>query len=351
MTLGNLYFTILDVNTRAGLSANGGQIGVGMENIVYHGVAVGGKIYSLRMAKRMTQEQLAEILRISPAAVSKWERNLSVPSVEMLWALSDFFDCSIDELVGRSLAQVERVGAYDDETFRLAVVGEDLLKCSQVSRAEGLLAMEEGIPNLKGECRFLAFSISYIMNLYRKQMPPEQAFELLGNYVYTLPEKERAEGRMVAAVLRKIFDGECPELIQELIASHIGMDYRERSGYMKETLKYTRQELISQHKDKKMYSEATCLLEEMVHLGDFEIQVILRNLDNVTLTRALAGASGGVVTAFMSNLSDRVLYLLSEDLEHWEGSEEDILTAQRTMLEVGDFCLSQMEEKGEIPVP
>ena len=57
------------------------------------------------------------------------------------------------------------------------------------------------------------------------------------------------------------------------------------------------------------------------------------------------------MTAFMSNLSDRVLYLLSEDLEHWEGSEEDILTAQRTMLEVGDFCLSQMEEKGEITVP
>ena len=315
-----------------------------MDKNIFHGIAMGGKLYSLRMAKRMTQEQLAAQLCVSPAAVSKWERNQAVPSVEMLWAMAAFFECSMDE-------QVDRMGVYDERRFRLIAVGEDLLRCAEISREKGLLAMEEGIPNLKGECRFLAFSISYIMNLYRKQMPPEQAFELLGNYVYTLPEKERAEGRMVAAVLRKIFDGECPELIQELIASHIGMDYRERSGYMKETLKYTRQELISQHKDKKMYSEATCLLEEMVHLGDFEIQVILRNLDNVTLTRALAGASGGVVTAFMSNLSDRVLYLLSEDLEHWEGSEEDILTAQRTMLEVGDFCLSQMEEKGEITVP
>ena len=61
-----------------------------MERIKYHGVAIGGKIYSLRMAKRMSQEQLAAILNVSPAAVSKWERNLSNPSIEMLWVLADF---------------------------------------------------------------------------------------------------------------------------------------------------------------------------------------------------------------------------------------------------------------------
>ena len=63
-----------------------------MESIKYPGVAMGGKIYSLRMAKRMSQEQLAAVLNISPAAVSKWERNLSKPSIEMLWTLADFFE-------------------------------------------------------------------------------------------------------------------------------------------------------------------------------------------------------------------------------------------------------------------
>lgn len=84
-----------------------------MEKILFHGVAMGGKIYSLRMAKRMTQEQLAAQLCVSPAAVSKWERNQAVPSVEMLWALADFFDCSMDELAGRRLARMEQIGAYD----------------------------------------------------------------------------------------------------------------------------------------------------------------------------------------------------------------------------------------------
>ena len=50
----------------------------------YNRVTIGGKIYSLRVAKRMTQEQLAAVLCVSPAAVSKWERNLANPSIEML---------------------------------------------------------------------------------------------------------------------------------------------------------------------------------------------------------------------------------------------------------------------------
>ena len=78
--------------------------GTNTEKVKFQGVAMGGKIYSLRRAKRMSQEQLAAVLNISPAAVSKWERNLSNPSIEMLWVLADFFECSINELVGRTLS-------------------------------------------------------------------------------------------------------------------------------------------------------------------------------------------------------------------------------------------------------
>ena len=64
-------------------------------------IMIGGKIYSLRVAKGMTQEQLATVLCVSPATVSKWERNIANPNIEMLWVLADYFECSIDELVGR----------------------------------------------------------------------------------------------------------------------------------------------------------------------------------------------------------------------------------------------------------
>ena len=91
---------------------------------------------------------------------------MSKPSIEILWALADFFECSIDELVGRTLTPMERLGDYNEKKFRLSVIGEDLQKCSEISRMEGLLAMESYIPKLKGGSKFLAFAIPYILNLY-----------------------------------------------------------------------------------------------------------------------------------------------------------------------------------------
>lgn len=312
-----------------------------MGNAKYHGVDIGKKIYSLRMAKRMSQEQLAAVLSISPAAVSKWERNLSNPSIEMLWMLADFFECSIDELVGRTLVQVEGVGTYDEKKLRLVAVGEDLLKCSEISRAEGLLAMESYIPKLKGGSKFLAFAIHNILNLFMVQINLDTAFQLLENYVTTLPEAERQEGNMITAVLRRIVSGESPKILQELIASYIGIDYEEKSGLMGEMMKYTRQEILDQYNGRKMYSDNTNLLEDFIHAGDYEIQLILRNIDNVTLTTALAGASGKAARAFLANLSDRLLYFIHEDMKQWNGTEEEILTAQKKVLELGGFCLKK----------
>ena len=291
------------------------------------GVSMGGKIYSLRMAKKMTQEQLAEVLCVSPAAVSKWERNLATPNVEMLWALADLFECTIDELVGRTVAQVERMGMYDEERLRLVAVAGDLLRCSEISRAEGLLAMEEAVPRLESGSRFLAFAIPYVMYAFMLQMDVERSFGYLENYAQALPERERAEGRMIAGTLKQIFSGEGEECIRECAASYIGIEYRERigAGRMGGKLKAARQEIIARYKDQRPYSET---------------QTILRNLESDTLTKALKGASGRVVTKFLSNLSDRLLYYISEDMVRWQGTEEEILAAQRKVLEVGAFCLA-----------
>ena len=90
-----------------------------------------------------------------------------------------------------------------------------------------------------------------------------------------------------------------------------------------------------------MYSEKTDLLERFETVGDFELQVILRNLDNETLTAALYGATGKIVTAFLRNLSDRLLYFVSEDIDNWHGTEEDILKAQQQVLAVGGCFLAK----------
>lgn len=306
-------------------------------------ITIGGKIYSLRVAKGMTQEQLAAMLCVSPAAVSKWERNLANPSIEMLWALADYFECSIDELVGREEKRLTKVGIYDCEKMRLAEVAEELLRCSEISRKEGLLALDDRMKAYKGESKFLPFAIHFFLQSFMKQMDAELTFELLENYVETLADEERREGHMIARMLKRIASGENTEMLKEIVASYVGVGYWEKleDATRKAQGKQNRDEIIGKYSNKEQYSAKTNLMEHLEFVGDFEIQVILRNLDNETLAAALNGASGKVVTRFLRNLSDRLLYFVSEDIDNWRGAEEDILKAQRHVLAVGGCFLAE----------
>ena len=50
----------------------------------------------------LSQKALADILNISDAAVTMMEKSKRSPSFEVLCALADYFDVSLDYLVGRS---------------------------------------------------------------------------------------------------------------------------------------------------------------------------------------------------------------------------------------------------------
>ena len=56
-------------------------------------------ITNLRIARGMTQLELAEQLHYSDKAVSKWERGESVPEITTLKAIADLFGVTLDHLV------------------------------------------------------------------------------------------------------------------------------------------------------------------------------------------------------------------------------------------------------------
>lgn len=60
---------------------------------------IGEKINTLRKQRNMTQDELAEKMGVSSQAVSKWEKDMSIPDLPVLIELSDFFHISLDELV------------------------------------------------------------------------------------------------------------------------------------------------------------------------------------------------------------------------------------------------------------
>lgn len=63
---------------------------------------MGEQIAHLRRGRNYTQEQLAEKLKVSPQAVSKWENGNAVPEVPMLCEISRIFNCSVDRILDPS---------------------------------------------------------------------------------------------------------------------------------------------------------------------------------------------------------------------------------------------------------
>ena len=56
----------------------------------------------LRLEIKLSQDKLAEELEVSSSLVSKWENNQSTPAPEMLEYIADYFNVSVDYLIGRS---------------------------------------------------------------------------------------------------------------------------------------------------------------------------------------------------------------------------------------------------------
>ena len=62
---------------------------------------VSEQIVNLRKENKLTQQNLAEKLNVSTAAVCKWETGTSIPEISILCKLADYFNVSVDFLLGR----------------------------------------------------------------------------------------------------------------------------------------------------------------------------------------------------------------------------------------------------------
>ncbi len=63
-------------------------------------------IRNLRKSRRLTQEQLAEAMGVSAGAVYKWEAALSVPDIEIIILLAEYFEVSVDVLLGYEMQSI-----------------------------------------------------------------------------------------------------------------------------------------------------------------------------------------------------------------------------------------------------
>ena len=98
-----------------------------------------------RKARRLTQEQLAEVLGVTVGAVHKWEAGLSVPELTLIVEMADFFDCSVDALLG-----------YEMKDNRLQATEARIWRYHSEKNRDGLAEVEKALKRYPN-----AFSIAY----------------------------------------------------------------------------------------------------------------------------------------------------------------------------------------------
>lgn len=64
-------------------------------------IAFADRLKQLRKENELSQRQLAGALQTTQRKISYWEQGAVEPDLENLWRLADYFDVTIDELVGR----------------------------------------------------------------------------------------------------------------------------------------------------------------------------------------------------------------------------------------------------------
>ena len=62
----------------------------------------GTRLKILRTEKGLIQKELADLLKVSPSTIGMYERNQRDPDTETLRFLADYFNVTIDYLLGRT---------------------------------------------------------------------------------------------------------------------------------------------------------------------------------------------------------------------------------------------------------
>lgn len=62
----------------------------------------GRKLKELRLEKKINQSELGEIIGISPSTVGMYERDQRFPDKDILGKIADYFEVSVDYLLGRT---------------------------------------------------------------------------------------------------------------------------------------------------------------------------------------------------------------------------------------------------------
>ena len=168
-----------------------------------------------RIAKDLTQEEVAEFLGITAQSVSKWERGESYPDITFLPALANIFETSVDLLIGmdairaeetrynihKTAVEYQKNGEYDkaEKTYREAlliypnmpgmILGLAGTLALKGDTAEAIELIERGLP-LSANEKQKATLRAALCFLYLKAGREDKAVRLAAELPHTRESRE-----------------------------------------------------------------------------------------------------------------------------------------------------------------
>ena len=168
-----------------------------------------------RIAKGLTQEEVAAFLGITAQSVSKWERGESYPDITFLPALANIFETSVDLLIGMDAVRAEETrynihktaveyqknGEYDkaEKTYREAlltypnmpgmILGLAGTLALKGDTAEAIELIERGLP-LSANEKQKATLRAALCFLYLKAGREDKAVRLASELPHTRESRE-----------------------------------------------------------------------------------------------------------------------------------------------------------------
>lgn len=191
-----------------------------------------------RLLKNLTQEDIAEMLNITPQSVSKWERGESYPDITFLPALANIFETSIDLLIGmdtiraeqtlynihKTATEFQRNGDYAsaEKVYRDAlliypnkpgmILGLAGVLALQGKSVEAIELMERGLPISTNE-KQKATMRATLCFLYLKCGRNDEACALASNLPHTRESREVIQ----PLISRELNDDEIDENVKTIL--------------------------------------------------------------------------------------------------------------------------------------
>lgn len=150
-------------------------------------------IKGLRKKNGLTQEQLAEALGVTVGAVYKWEAGLSTPELKLIMELADFFEISVDALLGYE----QQIGGVENRIERIEQCIGQTEVSEAVSEAEKAL---KKYPNHFGVVYLSARVYQILFTKYREKRAVERSNELFRHAITLL--YQNADSRLNEVTIR-----------------------------------------------------------------------------------------------------------------------------------------------------